>query len=41
MRIQAQRLLQFSTEQLWDILTGEFELEFPDGVIQTNYKETR
>lgn len=40
MKIQARRLLDFSTEQLWDILTGEFTLVFPDGEVKTNYKES-
>lgn len=41
MLIQARKLLSFSTTQLWDILTGEFELQFDDGeIIETNDKET-
>lgn len=41
MRIHVQQLMQHKPEALWDVLTGEFELEFDDGeVIQTNHKET-
>lgn len=39
--IDARLLLQFSTQELWQILTGEFALRFDDGqVLQTNYRET-
>lgn len=31
MIIEARKLLNYSTEQLWDILTGEFTLVFDDG----------
>ena len=41
MLIHARKLLGFTTSQLWDVLTGEFQLQFDDGeVIQTNDKET-
>lgn len=41
MRIKARSLLGFSTDELWDILTGEFTLLMDDGVeLVTNYKET-
>lgn len=40
MRIQASSLLNYSTDELWEMLTGEFTLVFSDGEIQTNYKET-
>lgn len=41
MRIKARKLLSFTPDQLKDILTGVFELEFYDGqVIQTDYKQT-
>lgn len=40
MRILAQSLLKFSTDELWEILTGDFILVFSDGEIQTNAKET-
>lgn len=39
-RILARRLLDFSMEDLWSVLTGEFILIFDDGEIQTNWKET-
>ena len=39
-KILAKSLLAYSTEELWQILTGSFLLEFEDGVITTNYKET-
>lgn len=36
-RIRARDMLRFSSEELFDILTGDFELEFDNGeVIQTN-----
>lgn len=34
-RIQAREMLAVEPEQLWEIITGSFELEFDDGVIQT------
>ncbi len=40
MRIQARKLLKYSTEELWDRLTGEFVLVFDDGEIETNWKQT-
>ena len=41
MLIQARRLLDFTTEQLWDILNHQFELEFDDGqIVQTNARQT-
>lgn len=39
-RIDARSLLEYSTDDLWDILTGEFTLVFPDGEIKTNARET-
>lgn len=39
-KIMARTLLNYTTEQLWDILTGEFLLVFDDGEIETNAKET-
>jgi hypothetical protein len=38
--ISARTLVNFSTESLWELLTGDFNLQFDDGVIQTNAKET-
>ena len=41
MRIHVRQLMKYKPAELWDLLTGEFELEFDDGeVINTNYKET-
>ncbi len=40
MKLHARKLLEFSTEQLWDILDGEFILQFDDGEIETNANET-
>lgn len=40
MRIQARKLLQFSTDELWDILDGPFTLVFDDGELLTDHKET-
>lgn len=40
MRIEADRLLAYNTEELWDILTGEFTLSFSDGDVVTDFKET-
>lgn len=39
-RYAARTLLNYTVEQLWDMLTGEFELHFDDGFIVTNWKET-
>lgn len=38
--LHARKLLEFSTEQLWDILDGPFKLVFDDGEIETNANET-
>lgn len=35
-RLKARDMLRYTTPELYDLLTGEFELEFDDGVIQTN-----
>lgn len=40
MKIKARDLLKFSIDDLFEILTGDFSLEFDDGVINTNDKET-
>lgn len=40
LKIEAKRLLQYTTEQLWDILEGPFILVFEDGELQTNARET-
>lgn len=40
MRIEANSLLKFSTNDLWEMLTGNFTLVFNDGEIETNSKET-
>ena len=40
MRIHARTLLEYSTEALWDILTGSFTLVFDDGEVETNANET-
>jgi hypothetical protein len=40
MKIQARRLLDYTTEELWTILDGSFSLVFDDGEIQTNANET-
>ena len=38
--ISARYLLQFSTQQLWDMLIDRFKLKFDDGeIIETNYRE--
>jgi len=37
--INARKLLNYSTDQLWQNLEGEFILEFQDGAIKTNGKE--
>jgi len=39
-RYLARRLLDFSIEDLWSVLDGEFILIFDDGEVQTNWKET-
>lgn len=39
-RINATKLLQYTTGQLWDMLTGKFILVFSDGEIETNDKMT-
>lgn len=36
----AEQLLKYSKEELWDVLSGEFYLRFPDGVLKTNDRET-
>jgi hypothetical protein len=38
-RVNARQLLQFSTGELWDKLTGQFILVMEDGEIEANYKE--
>lgn len=38
--ILARSLLQYTIEQLEDILTGTFNLRFDDGDLETDYKET-
>lgn len=40
MKIQARRLLDYTTEELWTILDGSFTLVFDDGEVQTNASET-
>lgn len=41
MKIQARKLLEYSTDELWDLLNGTFTLVFDDGVeLQTNDRET-
>lgn len=39
LRIRASKLLQFTTNELWDKLEGDFILIFDDGEIVTNEKE--
>lgn len=39
-KIEARNLLNFSTQQLWDGLDGEFILVFEDGELVTNERET-
>jgi len=39
-KILARSLLNYTTDQLWEILTGDFTLVFEDGEINTNAKET-
>ena len=40
-QIKARTLLNYTIDELWNSLIGEFKLEFDDGtVIDTNYKET-
>lgn len=36
----AEQLLQYSYQELKEVLTGEFYLEFPDGILLTNDRET-
>ena len=39
--ISARSLLEYTTDELWDMLNGEFKLKFDNGeVIETNVKET-
>lgn len=38
-RIEARKLLEFSTEELWQKLYGDFILVFPDGELITNERE--
>lgn len=41
MKLHIRKLLNYSTEQLWDMLDGDFILVFDNGEqINTNYKET-
>lgn len=40
LRISVRKLLNFSTEQLWSMLTGDFVLVFDDGEITTNFRRT-
>lgn len=40
MKIQARRLLDYSTEDLWQILDGDFTLVFDDGELDTCANET-
>lgn len=39
-RIKAQKLLSYSTQDLWDNLSGDFILVFADGELVTNERET-
>lgn len=39
-KILARKLLNYSTDQLWDLLTGQFVLVFDDGEIITNARES-
>lgn len=39
-RYDARLFLTMSTDQLWDILTGDFIVVFADGELQTNARET-
>lgn len=39
LRIEARKLLEFSTEELWHKLYGDFILVFPDGELITNERE--
>jgi len=39
-KYHARELLNYTVAELWDMLTGEFELHFDDGFIITNWKET-
>lgn len=40
MKINARKLLEYSTEELWSILTGPLVLQFDDGELETNYRAT-
>lgn len=40
LRIQARKLLMFTTDELWEMLTGSFTLVFDDGELETNWRET-
>ncbi len=39
LKINARKFLNFTTEELWNNLSGEFIVLFQDGEIKTNYKE--
>lgn len=39
-RLSARYLLNYSTDELWELLYGDFILVFEDGEITTNHKET-
>jgi hypothetical protein len=34
--IKARDMLRYTTQELYELLTGEFQLEFDDGAIETN-----
>lgn len=36
MLIQARKLLVYSPHELWNMLTGEFDIQFDDGIVRTN-----
>ncbi len=37
--VDARKMLKYTTEELWENLTGEFICRFDDGDLHTNYKE--
>lgn len=39
-KLHARKLLEYTTEQLWSILDGEFILQFDNGELVTNSRET-
>ena len=40
LKINARKLLEYTVEELWDMLEGSFTLVFEDGELETNARET-